>query len=189
MKKSLVSSLLFCSVSLIQFSAHASNIGSYLFCVNKENSSDWKWAPITPKGVHEFEKRGASGSKRGTWVDGTPSLNSYLHPVLEVSTIYKDVDEAKQFCTSLQKICTKSYGEDYSHIGTSGGIIPAFFWNYIGVNYYGENKDKIKSSACENWTYTEFPNKGGVDAKLIKAIKDTVKEGDITPIKDLVLEK
>ncbi|WP_130609595.1 hypothetical protein [Fluviispira sanaruensis] len=63
MEKSLVSSLLFCSVSLFQFSTHISNIGFYFFCVNNENSSVWKRAPITAEGVHEFEKRVASGSK------------------------------------------------------------------------------------------------------------------------------
>ena len=56
-------------------------MGSYMFCVNKNNSQDWKWAPPLADGLKRFEKL-VPPDKKGTWIYGEGMLDNYLFSVL-----------------------------------------------------------------------------------------------------------
>lgn len=162
MKKTLFLAPIFSISCLLQLSANASQWGTWLFCSNKENSEEWKWAPKNNNdGINKNFP--ISASSKGTWIDidHLPSVDQYLNPTATAAHLFNSEQEAKEFCSTLQNICTSKFGNNFSNIGISGGSAFLYSrpWGQIAVKY--KKDDKEMSSACPNWNYPHFPNGGG----------------------------
>lgn len=162
MKPSLFITMFISTLGLVtQSSVFA--LGSFMFCVNKNNSHDWKWAPAQSTSLQGYEHFVPANTK-GTWIYGLGGVNKHLHSVLNVSNIIygstyaQNVIEAQKFCSALQKICTDKYGADYTHIGVSGHAVAQASWSYIEIKYHVTDDNflsRTPSYTCPNWNYPE----------------------------------
>ncbi|APJ02682.1 hypothetical protein [Silvanigrella aquatica] len=137
---------------------HAHELGSYLFCVNQNNLYDWKWAPESSDGIENFNQLATSPDNRGTWINGTGGHNKYFNQELRVLQDFNSVEEARDFCSQLQKKCTNAYGGEFKYVAVASWSVSVLIWTYIKVFYY-ENKDnkRIKNGVyCPNWHYLNF---------------------------------
>lgn len=127
--------------------------GAYMYCVNSQNTNEWKWAHWKFKGYGNSSKDmdeteimkqrdNFQNSNNYVWLDGGLAyINN--HPTLAVMGY-----EHAELCAALTKICTDEYGSDYKYIGAGNGSAVSG-WN--GISFYSNGGWKNEGHTCPNW--------------------------------------
>ncbi len=146
--------------------------GSYLFCVNENNTKEYHWAPpntVTYEWAHPDLK--------GFWLPGSLVLfNHPIHDGLNITAkgklphrykrslgewdmfdtghrdmisedqlLQEEADERESYnvCKILVDTCVSNFGNDFKLIGAASHGIAESDWAYVSVNH----------NICPNWNY------------------------------------
>lgn len=177
-------------------------MGSYLFCVNKDDPYDWQWAKPN---LHSTDSW-APPDENGFWLNGKLwilNIRQYnAHSALQIrhenernkrEAIYPNrivtsmpkVTEPNPICTKLVNVCMQSFGMKFSHVGASGYSLAASDWGYI----------KAGNEICPNWNMPngfilDTTSGYSIDQLLFELLIDTLTSGpleiDALPAENMV---
>ena len=149
-------------VTLIFVKLDAQALGSYLFCVNQNNSWDWKWANSNKLQNILWAPADNEGFwiKGSVWVLNTSEFNEHstLSVNLEGMPLHSNSNRVKRHaisednkiqtpfvlnsvCQTLVQTCVKEFGENYTHVGAAGHALARTDWGYIVAD----------NQVCPNW--------------------------------------
>ena len=148
--------------SFIIFKLDAQALGSYLFCVNKNNSMDWKWAKPNKQSNIIWAPSDNEGFwiKGSVWILNTPEFNEHstLFVNLEGMPVNLNhnrikrhaIDDGRRIqipfilnsvCQTLIQTCVSEFGENFRHIGAAGHALARTDWGYVVAD----------NQVCPNW--------------------------------------
>jgi hypothetical protein len=125
--------------------------GSYMFCVNANNTNDWTWAPPLSSDSYLVKTypNVVQADSKGTWINGIGGINTHVHSILNILDYFGDDPSGfPNFCNDLVRLCQNAYGQAYKYVGVSGYAVAEASWSYIAYQI-------SKNNVCPNWNYPD----------------------------------